>query len=142
MTVGDIAAARDEIRTVLASYCHGVDSGDIDRVVGLFTDDAVIEMAVTGERFEGSAAIRDLLTVRREENMELRHVVNNEYIEIGADGTTATSACYAQEYRPDRDGAPRLRWVGRYTDDLVNVGGEWRFRTRRVHIDISRRPTQ
>jgi len=141
MPTVDIATARDAIRTLLAGYCHGVDTGDTERVAALFVDNALIQMAVTGERFEGSAAIRELLSSRREANQQLRHVVNNEYIEVSVDGLTATSACYAQEYRAGEDGSPRLRWVGRYLDDLVCVGGEWKFAVRTVHIDISRRRT-
>jgi ketosteroid isomerase-like protein len=133
------ASDHEEIRKLLARYCHATDSGDVEAFVGVFAPTASIRMAVTGETFDGIAAIRALIDERVEKNRELRHITTNESITVGASGEVASCVSYVQEYRQGHDGMPVLRWIGKYVDEFVKIGGEWLISLREVHIEFSRR---
>ena len=126
-------ADREAIRELLARYCHYADGGDTERLISLFTADAVLEM-VGGMTFDGRAALRELFESRAERNKSLRHFTANEVIDL--DGDRASVMSYMQELHTAPGGGPHLRLAGRYEDGLVRRDGCWLLRRRRVHLDM------
>ena len=133
MDAHDELMEREAVRELLARYCHYADSGDTERLLALFTGDAVLEM-VGGMTFDGKAALRDLFERRAERNKSLRHFTANEVIDL--DGDRAAVMSYMQELHTAPDGGPHLRLAGRYEDEVIRRDGRWLFCRRRVHLDM------
>jgi 3-phenylpropionate/cinnamic acid dioxygenase small subunit len=126
--------ARERIRETIARYAHAVDGGRFDELVELFAPDGVLE--VEGEPgHRGRDAIRAVVTGTGRDLAagtgapRIRHHVSNVLIEL--EGTDeARARCYFVALT-DRG----VDHWGRYRDDLVRVGGAWRFSYRRVRTD-------
>jgi SnoaL-like domain len=126
--------AREEIRTLVASYAHWADSGRFDDLVGLFAADGVLE---TPDRVEhrGRAAIGAFLGGTKHRLAAssrvplIRHHVTNLRIEVsGPDAATGAAYFFVVTERgPDH-------W-GRYRDRYVHRDGAWRFAHRRVRLE-------
>ena len=130
----DELAARDAIRETIARYAHHVDGGRFDRVVKLFTPDAVLE--VQGEEVARGhdelraffAGVGTDLAAAATVPM-IRHHVSNITIDLEGP-TVARAECYflaVTEHGVDH-------W-GRYRDRLVAIGHDWRFAHRSVRTD-------
>jgi hypothetical protein len=127
--------AREEIRDTVARYAHYADSGRVDDFIGLFTEDAVLE--IKGRTvFRGREGIRGMIegaktgVAERAASRLIRH--NNTNVLIELDGPTrARTRMYFVAYMangPDH-------W-GRYRDVLVpEADGRWRFQERVVSLD-------
>ena len=123
---------KDAIRELLARYCFHFDNGEFDAWLDLFTAEGVFDVEGVG-RFCGRAGLQQLL-----ERIPLvggvpliRHCVMNSIIHV--DGACATASCYVVVLR--RGAPPAIDFVGRYEDQLVKEGAEWRFTERRVFLD-------
>ena len=53
----DQTSARVQIQHTMAVYCNSVDSGDVEGVISVFTEDAKLELS-SGTKAVGRAAIR------------------------------------------------------------------------------------
>ena len=124
---------REAIRDLPARYCHYVWKGDVEGVVGLFTEDG--SMWTSDPNLpEGTQGRENLLRgyAAALGDMAPRPFVHNHVVEVqGPDRATGT--CYV-EIRATREGK---RWTGAgwYDDEYVKVGGEWKFRSRRLTMD-------
>jgi ketosteroid isomerase-like protein len=126
--------ARERIRDLVAGYAQLADSGRFDALLELFTEDGVLHGGDTPPAV-GRAAIRAFLTGTGSSLKDvtavplIRHHVSNLRIEIvSPDAARGTSYFFVVTDRgPDH-------W-GRYRDEYVRQGDDWRFRHRRARLD-------
>lgn len=133
MELADLLA-REGIRDLVARYNAYGDSGLLDRMLALFTDEAVLE--VGDVTYEGTDAIRGLFsgTVDRSAGADggptyVRHSVTTHQIDLIDQGHATGRAYFTVLTRVGLD-----HW-GRYLDDYRVVDGAWRFARRRVLTD-------
>jgi 3-phenylpropionate/cinnamic acid dioxygenase small subunit len=126
--------AREAIRDLVVRYNSYGDSGLFDRVLGLFTSDAVLD--IDGAAYEGLDEIRRVFSSVRAHTSGsagrpayLRHCVATHQIDL-VDGDTAAGRCYF--FVLTHVG---LDHWGRYLDDYRLVNGDWCFARRRVRTD-------
>jgi uncharacterized protein (TIGR02246 family) len=129
---------KDEIAALVARYVTALDTLDADAYAGVFTEDA--EYDVTGTVYKGRAAIRKIVTDLQESRARndagkptprLYHVMSNSSIEI-LDATHARHQSYAQTVRLADNGQFVVGFMGRYDDELVEVGGHWLIKSRKL----------
>jgi ketosteroid isomerase-like protein len=115
-------------------YATALDAGDVETVVGCFTEDAVLESPAIGV-IAGREAIQAFATrfaALRRGGTQLRHMISNLAAEV--EDERARTACYLLVLIT-RDGASRPLPPGRCECELVKQGGEWRLRRRVVTHD-------
>ena len=117
----------ERIRDVVARYNLYGDSGRFDEMLALFADGATL--SVDGTSYDGVAAIRGLFETAAGPTPEhVRHFTSTLVVDV--DGERASARCYFQVLT----GAGLDHW-GRYRDELIRVGGDWRFARREVRVD-------
>src|SRR5262245_12683678 len=128
------AAAREEIRELVARYAQHADRGRFDDLVGLFADDGTLRID-DREPLHGRAAIRAFLDATAAGLREsassglIRHHVTTLSIEVtGADAASGPAYCRVVCVRGP------AHW-GLYRDRCVRVDGAWRFAERRVRVE-------
>ncbi|MFU8814614.1 MAG: nuclear transport factor 2 family protein [Pseudomonadales bacterium] len=128
------------IEQLLNRYCHKLDQGDVEAVVGLFAADAVLipEYEGSGEH-AGRDAIRAWYTNYGRTvggaTRGLRHKISTVAIEVTGD--RATSACYLDADSLDARTGQRSLAGGRYLDRLVRQDGVWLLQERRIVVDYA-----
>jgi 3-phenylpropionate/cinnamic acid dioxygenase small subunit len=131
--MASIVEEKDAIRELLARYCFHFDSGEFDEWVNLFTEDAVFDVGARG-RFAGREALRNFVRVIPLTNgvPGIKHCVMNSIVNVEGDRATARSYVVVVQ------GGEVLSVpvAGRYEDELVKAGGQWRFTNRKVHLDL------
>jgi ketosteroid isomerase-like protein len=115
-------------------YCWAYDRGDLDRLVGLFTDDAVCELGFFGT-WRGTEEIRagygELMAATGIPGSR-RHAVTNPEIEI--DGDRATGRWCVLDFRTEEGLAQPVRIVAVVEDDYRRVDGAWRIARSRLDV--------
>ena len=128
------------IEQLLNRYCHKLDRGDIEAVIELFSDDAVlIPEYEGGAHHAGREAVRGWYTHYAATTIAavrgLRHKISTVMIEV--DGDTATAACYLDADSIHKTSGKRSLVGGRYEDRLVRTPAGWRIAERRIVIDYA-----
>ncbi|MFM7118774.1 MAG: nuclear transport factor 2 family protein [Gammaproteobacteria bacterium] len=128
------------IEQLLNHYCHKLDRGDIDAVVAMFTEDAVLRPDYEGTGpHVGRAAIRAWYTRYGTQTLgavrSLRHKISTAMIDV--DGVYATSVCYLDADSVNLTTGKRSLAGGRYEDRLQRVDGSWLLAERRILIDYA-----
>jgi len=122
------------INDLFVRYTTALDAGDVDTIVGCFTEDGSLESPTVGT-YSGRAAIREF-AVRfarfREGGSQLQHVISNLAVKV--DGNQATATCYLLNIIT-RNGESELLAPGRYECRLEKIDGEWLFKHRLVILD-------
>jgi hypothetical protein len=126
--MANLAADRDAIRHLLATYTYNGDRGSVADLAACFAEDGVIEYP--GNRAQGPEAIAAALSSgpANPARTFVRHHITNPLIEVDAD--TATARSYFTVYSnngPDHSGT--------YNDKLIRTAVGWRFAHRQVRID-------
>ncbi len=123
----------EEIRQLIARYCHLVDSHQAAGWAALFTEEGVLDAG--GTKVEGIQALESFAESLRGvyETHPMRHVVTNVVIDINGDD--ARSQSYIQVLNPGP--STSIGMTGIYDDILRRVDGEWRFVQRRMTPDVS-----
>ncbi|MFS8115365.1 nuclear transport factor 2 family protein [Rhizobium jaguaris] len=122
------------INDLFIRYATSMDNGDVEGVVGCYTEDAVLLGSATGDH-RGHQAIRAFAT--RYANFhasgaQLRHFITNIIVtpeEGGAKVTAYLLTGYTQDGQHER-----LR-PGHYICHVVKTDGEWLFKSRFVAQD-------
>jgi len=121
------------IRDLLNEYCYCYDAGDVDRVLSLFTDDAVISNA-TGVH-HGILEIRknyvDFVAKRRFGF----HYVTNVTIRFSEPKDEAVATSYLLTLNVLNSGQLAIV-AGSYVDRFRKSNGSWRIAERRITADI------
>jgi hypothetical protein len=138
------AEDRARIEDLMARYLFAMDWNDYDAYAECFTEDGVLDYAM------GFAEGRE--TIRAEarhfkENVaqmfvrpdgqpaKLRHVVTHKAIRIEGDRAWNTGSWF--EMADDGpECAPKLGSFGHYEDELLKVGGEWKFKRRKIYNEF------
>jgi uncharacterized protein (TIGR02246 family) len=125
---------RQMINDLFVRYTTALDAGEVDTIVGCFTEDGALESPVVGVH-AGQAAIRafaERFARFRERGSQLRHFISNLAVQV--DGETARATCYLLNVIT-RDGKTEVMAPGRYDCQLVKLNGEWLFKHRLVVLD-------
>jgi SnoaL-like domain len=122
------------IEDLFVRYTTALDEGDVEGVVGCFTEDGSLDSPIIGRR-EGKASLRAFaveIADRRRRGAQFRHVVSNFRIDISGDSGRAR--CYLLDFATVA-GITTLLSPGEYDCELRRVGGEWLFASRLVMMD-------
>jgi uncharacterized protein (TIGR02246 family) len=125
---------RQMINDLFVRYTTALDAGDVETIVGCFTEDGALESPVVGVH-AGQAAIRafaERFARFRERGSQLRHFISNLAVQV--DGDAARATCYLLNVIT-RDGKTEVMAPGRYDCQLVKLNGEWLFKHRLVMLD-------
>lgn len=135
MSVGLTAADFEEIRQLHARYCHTVDFGDLDGVLGCFAPHGSFEIASNpGATRRGTHQLRQSIGARDGKG-HIRHTTLNSLIDGDADTARSLSTVLiTADFGPPagRGQATHSAVVatGRYLDDLVRLDGHWVYERR------------
>jgi uncharacterized protein (TIGR02246 family) len=122
------------ISDLFTRYTCALDNGDVDTIVGCFTEDGALLSPVVGVH-RGRAAIRSFaerFARFRANGAQFRHVISNLVMQV--DGDSAHATCYLTVFLT-RDGQSRLLAPGYYDCELRRSDGVWRFQNRIVRHD-------
>jgi uncharacterized protein (TIGR02246 family) len=122
------------INDLFVRYTTALDAGDVETIVGCFTEDGALESPAVG-KYAGRAGIRafsERFARMNGRGVQLRHVISN--LAMTVDGETARATCYLTNIIT-MDGKSQLMPPGRYECELRKVGGEWLFQHRLVILD-------
>ena len=119
----------EALKKLKARYCLAVDARDAERVVSLFTADAVWDGGSFG-RYEGTDAIRSFFRSVPERLSFFVHYVSNPLIEI--DGDRATGTWYLLEPCTFAEGDRAVWGSARYEERYRRAGGAWKFEEMRL----------
>ncbi|MEJ0018409.1 MAG: nuclear transport factor 2 family protein [Acetobacteraceae bacterium] len=125
---------RTLINDLFVRYTTALDAGDVDTIVGCFTEDGALESPAVGI-YAGRQGIRDFAErfARFHANgSQLRHFISNMAVQVNGDEARAT--CYLLTVIT-RGGKTELMAPGRYDCKLAKVAGEWLFKHRLVVLD-------
>lgn len=115
-------------------YCWRYDSGDLDGLVELFTEDAVCELGPFGTwrgRTEIRAGYGALITATGIPGSR-RHAPANPLIEVTGD--SARGRWYLIDYRTEPDVAQPVRIIATYDDEYQRAGARWQVRRTSLEI--------
>ena len=126
--------ARESIRDLVARYNANGDSGRLDQMMELFTDDAVVE--AQDREYVGKDAIREFFgaAVGKTRSGQggakfIRHNTATHQIDLLSE-TEAKGRCY---YTVLTDHG--IDHWGRYVDDYRKIGDRWMFWHRAIRTD-------
>ncbi|MFV0463904.1 MAG: nuclear transport factor 2 family protein [Nostocoides sp.] len=127
MDADSISQGWHEINAVKHAYCWSYDSGDLDSLISLFTDDAMCDFGSVGS-WRGREAIR----IAYAEQMRASgvpgtrmHAITNPRIEVTGD--QARGRWYLIDLHPAPGTWDPVRILGFYDDDFRRVDGTWRI---------------
>ena len=121
------------IHELLTEYCYCYDAGDINRVLALFTDDAVISNA-TGIHRGIDEIRRNYIDFVAKRKFGF-HFVTNMTIRLAESRREAVSTSYLVTLNAKNDGQLALV-AGSYIDRFRKTGDNWKFSERRITADI------
>lgn len=124
---------RAAIHDLFTRYCRALDNGEVETVVGCFTEDAVLKSPVID--IKGHNEIRAFagrFAAQRVTGTQFRHMVTN--IAVAIAGPRATATAYLLVFISSGD-SHRTLPPGRYECELVKIRGGWRFTRRTVFHD-------
>jgi uncharacterized protein (TIGR02246 family) len=134
--MASILEEKDAIRDLMSAYCFHLDEGEFDKFAALFAGDGTFEPGPQG-KYQGRAAIREFIASvvpGPGEGPARKHCTVNHLISVN--GSEARANSYILVVREAENGIiPSL--AGRYEDLLVKENGEWRFKVRKIHFDIT-----
>lgn len=122
------------IEDLFVRYATAIDEGDVEGVVGCFTEDGWLDSPIVG-RHEGRTRLREFavgIAESRRRGTQFRHFISNFRIDVEGDGGRAR--CYLLDYATVA-GIATLLSPGEYDCKLRKVGDEWLFASRLVMMD-------
>lgn len=123
------------IEDLFVRYTTALDSGDVEGVVGCFTQDGWLDSPIVG-RHQGREQLRafaeKIAESVRLRGARYRHVVSNFRIE--ATENRAVARCYLLDFVTIGEEC-KLLSPGEYRCAVEKIGGEWLFVSRIVQMD-------
>lgn len=135
--MASILEEKDAIRDLMSAYCFHVDEGEFDQFAALFSSDGTFEPGPQG-KYQGRDAIRKFISSvvpLPGEGPARKHCTMNHMISVN--GAEARASSYIIVVRAADGGGIMTSLAGRYEDLLVKQDGQWRFKLRRIHFDIT-----
>ncbi|MSP00412.1 MAG: nuclear transport factor 2 family protein [Acetobacteraceae bacterium] len=122
------------INDLFVRYATALDAGDVETIVGCFTEDGALESPAVGKYAgrDGIRAFSERFAAMHRRGVQLRHVLSN--LAMTVTGETARATCYLTNIITV-DGKSQMMPPGRYECDLRRVDGEWLFQNRLVILD-------
>jgi hypothetical protein len=120
---------RLEIQQLLAAYCTAIDAGRFDELDQLFTDDAEIDLSVTGGAYGPFGEVKAWLIETLSSMGAYMHLVSNIDLRLTGDTATARTACVNPLVLDSKSNAVYLICFW-YDDEFTRTSGGWRFRKR------------
>lgn len=122
----------EAIKQLKARYTRGgVPTSDLEVMMPLFTEDAVLDIEHFGF-CEGTEAIRDFLIKASEKITWAIRYILSPLIEIADDGSTARGSWYLlglANMLDERTGEWEAVWIaGDYDEEYVKKNGQWKFK--------------
>lgn len=122
-------ADREAIRDLARRYAHYVWTGNVEAIGQLFTEDCEMDAGPDRPVMRGRQALidsyKEILIPGAFQPFVHNHVIDLQ-------GDRATGVCYL-DLRSVQDGRSMIG-AGHYEDEYVRVGGEWKFRSRRLRM--------
>jgi hypothetical protein len=130
----------EAIRALKMRYAKLCDEGyDADGIVSLFAEEDVSWVSDVFGTYRGRDEIHAWFDGVGEEIRWALHFMINPVVEVGADGTTATGSFYLLELAtmsaPGGGEPDAVVMTGKYADEFVKVGGDWRFKKIEVNFE-------
>jgi uncharacterized protein (TIGR02246 family) len=125
---------RQMIHDLFVRYTTALDAGNVETIVGCFTEDGALESPAVGV-YAGRQGIREFaerFARFHERGSQLRHFISNMAVQLEGDAARAT--CYLLTVIT-RNGKTELMPPGRYDCRLEKIGGQWLFKHRLVVLD-------
>jgi uncharacterized protein (TIGR02246 family) len=125
---------RFAINDLFVRYATALDAGDVETIVGCFTEDGALESPAVGKYAgrDGIRAFSERFAAMHRRGVQLRHVLSN--LAMTVDGDVARATCYLTNIITV-DARSQLMPPGRYECLLRKVGGSWLFQNRLVILD-------
>ena len=117
----------EKIRKVKQHYSHLMDSGQIDALANIFTEDAICEFGPEYGTWEGRETIRTNYhgVFDEMQRFSAMHHITNHYVDLtGPDTATGRSYLIDVMTTTEAEGQPVV-WFGVYDEDYVKIGGKW-----------------
>lgn len=119
----------EAIRRLADDYCWYADTHDVDGIVGLFTDDGVMDATAVGMQvFRGTEALQAFYAKIIPLHEWSQHLAGTHRIDLGGD--TATGTSYYLMHGAVKDGGP-ISAAGYFEDRYTRTANGWRFASRR-----------
>jgi len=131
--LSDLADA-EEIRQISYTYYFALDTGNIDLLMSVFTDDAEFDMRGAGQEvLKGADVIREYFINGQLANMNGQiHLATNHRVQLAGDDATGT--VYYLVHGEAKDGS--TIFAGGYHDDIYRRTPDgWRF-ARRISVSL------
>lgn len=129
---------RAALKRLVDTFSNLADTKDIDTQVLLFTEDAVVESWVDGQRsstFTGRAELAEAFGGFLSQFSTVYHINGQQTVTIEGDRASGTAYCLVVLIR-QQDGKTVRRVSGvRYEDRYVRRGGEWLIAGRTSHFE-------
>src|SRR5580698_10751027 len=119
------------INDLFVRYTTALDAGDVETIVGCFTENGSLESPAVG-KYAGHAGIRafsERFAAMNKRGVQLRHVISN--LAMTVDGETARATCYLTNIIPV-DGNSQMMPPSSYECEPHKVDGTWLFHYRSV----------
>ncbi|MFI9412425.1 nuclear transport factor 2 family protein [Nocardia gamkensis] len=114
----------EQIKILMAKYCHGIDQKDEQTFMSIWSDDA--DYLLPRGEGHGTNGIRELVRKVWREVPQCHHHITNPVIDI--QGETATAATDVFYFRLTADNT-RVLLSGTYAFEFVNREGQWQTRS-------------
>jgi hypothetical protein len=125
-------ADKQHIRELQNRYSYAIDSGQYDKLDGMFTPDATYHF-VTGST-DNLEALKNTIRDALQPLTTSQHINGNQWAEI--EGDRATAGCYftVHMYKEGLADGEHFEMGGRYDDELLRTPDGWRFTCRTITI--------
>jgi ketosteroid isomerase-like protein len=116
-----------DITDVIHAYCYHFDRAEPEKVLALFTDDAVVDYGPDVPTMHGVAEIGPMVTRGLSEFFAATsHHISNVTIQF--DGPDkAKSVCYLYSWHSYQDGRPNSELWAQYHHDFVRTSDGWKM---------------
>ena len=123
---------KQHIRELQNRYSYAIDSGQYDKLDGMFTPDATYNF-VTGPT-DNLEALKNTIRDALQPLSSSQHINGNQWAEIAGD--RATAGCYftVHMFKEGVADGEHFEMGGRYDDELLRTPNGWRFTSRTITI--------
>jgi len=131
-------ADKQGITEILGKMGWAYDTGHLDFLETVFTDDARFTISIAGMGQVGDYQSKETVMglyrgAKASQTDTRRHVVSNIFFSEDT-ATTATVVSYLSLFVKNADGV-KLLSTGEYTDKFVHSGGAWKLQHRNLFLD-------
>ncbi len=123
------------VNEILQAYADAVDRGDVDKIMTLFTRDAVWD-STPGAPRKGYDAISDFFRGRFQHFVSTSHHVGPPNVRRDPKDNSLEATSYFLNKHDQKDGVPYTIY-GRFVDHFVELGGELLIKRRLVIVHVA-----